>query len=314
MIFVQIASYRDPELIPTVLDLIAKSDSPDQLRIVVAWQHDDYESVDLIKKYIEVIDIPYVDSKGVCWARNLIQQYYNGEQYTLQLDSHHRFVQGWDTKCIEIYNNAKKLGSKLPLITGYLPNFDSINNTFTDEIWAIKLVKFMPDGPLFCSPVPILDEQYLNTPYPARFYSGHFAFTDGNFCKLVPHDPDYYFYGEETNIAVRAFTHGYDLYHPNTKIGYHQYNRNYRPTHWGDHVNTLKKVTDTEWHLLDKNSTDKHRGLFGINQPMMRVENCYGFGAVRTLSEYEQYAGIRFSDRYISQYTLNNGVPPSPIE
>lgn len=312
MIFVQIASYRDPELIPTVLDLIGKSDNPDQLRIVIAWQHDDHESIELIKQHVEIIDIPYVDSKGVCWARNLIQQRYNNEQYTLHLDSHHRFIKGWDTKCINMYNDAQKLGSRLPLITGYLPNFDSINDTYTDEIWSIKLIKFMQDGPLFCSPMPVIDEVLLQNPYPARFYSGHFAFTDGNFCKLVSHDPEYYFYGEETNIGVRAFTHGYDLYHPNIKIGYHQYNRNYRPTHWNDHINTLKKATDVEWKQLDDRSTFKHRCLFGMDQLNLKEPSLYGFGSVRSLSDYETYAGIRFSDRYISKYTLNNGLPPNP--
>ena len=44
----------------------------------------------------KIIDIDYKDSQGVCWARNTIQQYYEDEEYTLQLDSHHRFVPNWD--------------------------------------------------------------------------------------------------------------------------------------------------------------------------------------------------------------------------
>ncbi len=76
-IFVQIASYRDPELIPTVLNLVEKAKYPESLRIIVAWQHDDNESLEPIKHLVEYIDIPYVESKGVCWARNLIQQIKN---------------------------------------------------------------------------------------------------------------------------------------------------------------------------------------------------------------------------------------------
>ena len=88
-IFVQIASYRDPELIPTIYDLVEKADNANSLKIIVAWQHDDNESIIPIqslfdsKKYnglkIEMIDIPYTDSKGVCWARNLIRRKYRGE-------------------------------------------------------------------------------------------------------------------------------------------------------------------------------------------------------------------------------------------
>jgi hypothetical protein len=235
------------------------------LRIVIAWQHDDFESIEPIKNLVEVIDIPYVDSKGVCWARNLIQQKYNGEEYTLHLDSHHRFVKGWDTLILELYKQCQLMGSDLPLLTTYLPNYDSFTEDFSIEPWKIRLEKFMDDGPLFCVPEPILNADQLASPIPARFYSAHFAFTNGNFCKLVPHDSDYYFYGEETNIAVRAFTHGYDLYHPHKLIGWHQYKRTYRPTHWDDNVKNGNNIK-IPWWELDSNSTKKHRLLFGMEQ------------------------------------------------
>lgn len=311
MLFVQIASYRDPELIPTVLDLVEKSNNPTQLRIVVAWQHDDLESIEPIKHLIEVIDIPYVDSKGVCWARNLIQQKYNGEDYTLQLDSHHRFVKGWDDILLKMYQQCKSMGSELPLLTTYLPKYDSLTEEFLNEPWQIRLDKFMDDGPLFCVPEPILNAEHLDAPISARFYSAHFAFADGNFCKLVPHDPDYYFYGEETNIAVRAFTHGYDLYHPHKLIAWHQYKRTYRPTHWDDNVKNGNNIK-LPWWEHDANSTKKHRILFGMEKSTQSFTGI--FGNVRSISDYEKYAGIRFSDRYISEYTLNNDPAPNLIE
>ena len=49
-IFVQIASYRDPELIPTLEDLLDKSDTPENLRICIAWQHseeDEWDNLDI---------------------------------------------------------------------------------------------------------------------------------------------------------------------------------------------------------------------------------------------------------------------------
>lgn len=313
MIFVQIASYRDPELIPTVLDLIEKSNDPKQLRIVVAWQHDDIENITPIKDFVEYIDIPYIDSKGVCWARNLIQQKYDGEEYTLHLDSHHRFVKGWDFQLIEMYNQCKEMGSDLPLISTYLPNFDPVQDKFIEEAWQMRLEKFMDDGPLFFIPEPILNYNTFIKPIPARFYSGHFAFTDGNFCKLVPHDPNYYFYGEETNITVRAYTHGYDLYHPHKLIAWHQYNRKCRPTHWDDNIKSGNLLQESWWDI-DKKSTERHRRLFGMDNNINLIENDYPFGSIRTIKDYEMYAGINFKDRYISEYTLSNLPPPNPIK
>ena len=38
-IFVQIASYRDPELVPTIKDCIAKAKHPERLTFGVCWQN-----------------------------------------------------------------------------------------------------------------------------------------------------------------------------------------------------------------------------------------------------------------------------------
>jgi len=38
-IFIQIAAYRDPELIPTLDDLLSNAKYPDRLKICIAWQH-----------------------------------------------------------------------------------------------------------------------------------------------------------------------------------------------------------------------------------------------------------------------------------
>ena len=50
-------------------------------------------------------------------------------------------------------------------------------------------------------------------------------FADGKFCKEVLYDPHYLFHGEEINLTVRAFTHGYDLFHPHKPVVYHEYSQ-----------------------------------------------------------------------------------------
>jgi hypothetical protein len=309
MIFVQIASYRDPQLIPTVLDLIKNADYPKRLRIVVAWQHDSNESILPIKKYIKYIDIPYNESKGVCWARSLIQKEYKDEDFILQLDSHHRFVKGWDTKLYKLYDQCKSLGSSNPLLTAYLPHFDSCKKIYKKEVWQMNLEKFLDEGPLFFVPEQIPNIKNIKYPVPSRFFSGHFAFVDGDFIKKVPYDPNYYFFGEETNIGVRAFTHGYDLYHPHKIIGWHQYDRAYRHKHWEDHNKIINK-SKYNWYDLDKKSMNRYKQLFENNENIGK----YGFGNIRSLHEYEIYAGINFKNRTISEYTKKNLPPPNPIE
>ena len=97
-IFVQIAAYRDPELVPTVQDCIAKAAGPDRLTFGICWQHAAGESIDplLGDDRMRVIAVDASRARGPCWARNQLQRLYDGEEYTLQIDSHHRFAEDWD--------------------------------------------------------------------------------------------------------------------------------------------------------------------------------------------------------------------------
>ena len=46
LIFVSIASYRDPELLPTLRDMFAKAKHPDLLRVGLCWQKTEEESIE----------------------------------------------------------------------------------------------------------------------------------------------------------------------------------------------------------------------------------------------------------------------------
>ena len=68
-IFVQIASYRDPQLLPTIKDCIEKSKYPENLRFGIAWQHSPDDVWDNLDEYCDdprfkIVDINYKDSKG----------------------------------------------------------------------------------------------------------------------------------------------------------------------------------------------------------------------------------------------------------
>ena len=311
-IFVQIASYRDPELLKTLDDLFDKADRPDDLTVCVAWQHNPKDAWDNLDKYkndprVIILDIPYKQSKGACWARNRIQQFYNNQAYTLQLDSHHRFIKGWDTELIEMHQGLKEDGYKKPLLTGYISSFDPDNDPKgrNQEPWWMTFDRFTPEGVVFFLPASIPDIKNVKAPVRARFFSAHFTFTSGDFCTNVPHDPNFYFHGEEITLAVRAFTHGYDLFHPHKVIAWHEYTRKGRTKHWDD---------SGEWVSMNTKTHKKTRQLLGIdgeaNEEVQK--SMYGLGNVRTLQDYEKYAGIRFRDRAVQQYTLDNKYPPNP--
>ena len=96
-IFVQIASYRDPELVKTIEDMLENAKKPQNLVLGICRQYHPEDGFDNLDKYrddkrFRISDVLYTDAKGVCWARNQVQQLYGGEMYTLQIDSHMRFA------------------------------------------------------------------------------------------------------------------------------------------------------------------------------------------------------------------------------
>lgn len=310
-IFIQIASYRDPELLPTLRDCINKAKYPDNLVFSIAWQHNPEDVWDNLIEFkddirFKIIDINYKDTKGVCWARNLIQQQYDNEEYTLQLDSHHRFVENWDEELIKMVKQLQEKGYKKPLLTGYVSSYDPDNDPDGRNMtpWKMLFDRFIPEGAMFFIPTTIDNYETLTEPIPSRFYSAHFAFSIGEFAVEVPHDPEYYFHGEEISIAVRAYTRGYDLFHPHKIIVWHEYTRKKRTQQWND---------DPEWFIKNNACHLRNRQLFGMDGEVMREDmGIYGFGTERTLEDYERYAGINFKKRGVQQYTLDNHLPPNP--
>lgn len=319
-IFCQIAAYRDPQLIPTIKSMLENAFAPDNLVLCIAWQRDKRDTFDDISIYNNdprfiIIEIPASESKGACWARNLIQQRYNNEGYTLQIDSHMRFVKDWDKKCIDMIKQLQEAGYEKPLLTGYVSSFDPDDNTkFVQEPWKMKFDRFIPEGAVFFLPESIDEWKHLTMPVKARFYSAHFCFTLGSMCLEVPHDPNYYFHGEEISIAARAFTWGYDLFHPHMVICWHEYTRKGRTKHWDDHVET--KDEKISW--IDRNNSchKRNRCLFSMDGEKYESVDwgIYGFGPIRTLKDYEDYAGINFRLRLAHKFTTDNvDYPPNPV-
>ena len=310
-IFIQIASYRDPELNNTLKDCIEKSENPDNLVFSICWQHskdDESDNLDLYKDdpRFKIIDVDYRESKGACWARNTLQQQYDGEQYTLQLDSHHRFIENWDTELINMLEDLRSKGHEKPLLTSYISSYNPENDPDgrVKVPWLMNFDRFIPEGAVFFLPATIPGWDKMTDPIPARFYSAHFAFSLGSFVIEVPHNPNYYFHGEEISIAVRAYTWGYDLFHPHRIIAWHEYTRKGRTKQWDD---------DKNWHLKNTDSHLRNRKLFEMDGLQKDIDfGIYDFGSVRTVEDYERYAGISFKKRAVQKYTVDNNFAPNP--
>jgi hypothetical protein len=299
-IFVQIASYRDAELSRTISDCIAKAKHKDNLRFSICWQRDK-DNDNSIDQYLEdsrfnIIDIDHRDSKGACWARSLCQSNYNGEKFSLQIDSHHRFVDNWDEKMIGCWND---LNDSMGILTGYPPNYFPYKDesTWNHNPQICNIYNFDNNG-IISRPMEFKNWRNFDRSFRALYVSAGFIFGLGQINLTVPYDPYLYFYGEELSMTLRYFTHGYNLYHPNIILTYHYYTRSENPKHWSDH---------NEWSSYQSNGIDRVMSMIYSNKIDLKQ---YGLGKTRSVADYEKYSGVNFFKKIIHIDTINGLEPP----
>jgi hypothetical protein len=313
-IFVQIAAYRDPELLPTIKDCLEKAKYPENLTFGICWQHstdDEWDNLDEYKndRRFKIIDVNWNESKGLCWARHKIQKLWDKEKYTLQLDSHHRFIKNWDVELMEM---MKMTGSKKPIITSYAGMYDpKENKLLNEEPYKMVASNFTSQGTILFRPHAIENWKELKKPIPARFVSGHFFFTIGQHCEEYKYDPNIYFAGDEISLSIRSYTLGYDIFHPHKTIIWHEYTREGRTKHWTDFNDNNKQngKVEEDWSSMDSKSKIRLRHMLQEEDNDIDLGE-YGLGDIRSHSEYEDYAGINFKNRVLHSDTTKGIDPP----
>lgn len=275
-------------------DCIAKAAHPEKLRFGIVEQISDAEERMIADDNMSIITIPHVHSQGACWARALTNTMYRGEEYVLQIDSHIRFMQDWDELLIELLHSAPSLK---PVISTYPYMYwydDEGQEVYADTTFgsSIAVRGFASDGtPDFMPHLMPFDKPLRR----ARSIAAGFFFTYGKFVQEVPYDDELYFGGEEVTLALRAFTNGWDIFHPKNCPTFHHYIRKDSPSHWRD---------NSSWGAKQAASLAKVLALTQ-GEP---VSSC-GLGTIRTLEEYQDFAGIDFKKQIVTPAALNNIEP-----
>lgn len=292
-IFVSIASYRDPDCQNTVNDLFAKAAHPGRVFVGLCLQIAPGTDADCRVSeprpgQLRVITVDAAESRGACWARSRVQELWQGEEYFFQVDSHMRFVSGWDEKLIAMIG---KCAGEKPVLSTYPLEFTPPDHFAPERLVTIRPKGFDEHGVLTQNSdlSPIAKAPAL--PAPSPFISAGMLFTSGQVVQEVPYDPHLYFTGEEITLGARLWTSGWDIYCPNEVVAYHNYNKQTeRPRHWED---------KRDWVQLGRISRSRIRHLLGIatregdDEPHTEMER-YGLGSVRTLADYEVFSGLDF--------------------
>ena len=291
-IFISVASYRDNQCPLTLKDLFKKAQNPHNVYVGICQQNHIKDIDCSIQKYcsvnkictdnqIRIMRLDYKEAKGPTFARYHCSKLYENEEYFMQIDSHTRFTENWDTKLI---NMLKQCDSNKPILTYYPLNYDSKDT----GIPIICESKFADNE------IPTYQSYIYNAPIKPKltpFVAAGFFFCNGSFLKEVPYDPNlpYLFNGEETLFTIRLWTHGYDFYVPNDNIVYHYYDRKNEPKFWDDLPDYSKEVKQTiikVLYLLKRRTRDQ------VPKHLLKDLDKYNLGTTRTLEEYYNFSKL----------------------
>jgi hypothetical protein len=320
-IFVSIASYRDPECQHTIKDLFEKAAHPERVFIGLCLQYDKEEDKHCFRvpnprpENVRELHYDWRDAQGVCWARWLAMSLWRGEEFFLQIDSHMRFVPNWDTEMIaelEACPSAKPVVSCC--IARYTPP-DELDPNPKPSV--LRSGVFTNEGNnrnrgAFLRRLP---EEPLN----AAFISAGFLFARGELIEEVPYDPYLYFDQEEITYALRLYTHGYDVFSSRRPFTYHYYIKvadQPRPLSWMD-ARSAEGAKKRYLFLRDRglkrmNHLTAYRP--GESDDITKDIDLFGLGAARSLRDYENYCGIDFKTKRVSEYALRARFIPNLLE
>jgi hypothetical protein len=302
-IFIQIPSYRDFELNKTVANAIDTASGLNKLSFGIhncVLFDGEIEVRDNSPSWVEINSTTSIapNNIGVNVSRSVANSFYKDEEYYLQIDSHMRFVKDWDISMINGVIQYQSMGLSKPLITQYPPAY-----TYEDDgtekhhyaepfyqcgIWFEENAQQFKDTLVPTQTSRVMSDScgYIKS------ISGGFIFTLGEFAKIKP-NPKIAFWGEETLIAARAFTHGFDLVMPFTHNVCHLYHsgqtfaKTRRHHVWAD----FSEI----WSTMDMESKKEYKRIF-----QERIVGEFGFGEERTLEEYEEFSGLNFATGMIS--------------
>jgi hypothetical protein len=306
-IFISIAAFCDPYLIHTVTDACNKAKNPKNLVFGIVDQHPFNRRHNLTalpqKPTLRYVHTHPVDSRGVCWARSIAFSLYQNEPYLLQIDSHMLFEQDWDEQLITQINALQQRSIK-PIISTYPYGFE-----FVDDEPKV-LISISDQTTLVLRPHPettLSDDNatlrfraehvFKREPIMGCHLAGGFIFTLGRFVQEIPYDPYLYFHGEEQDLAIRAFTHGWDIFHPPHIPLFHLYklpNTDHQSHHWHPE---WEKQRDFKWTELTEAAKQRLIDLLYKHKNM----GVYGLGNARTLDDFFHLSGVDYTNKQLTQ-------------
>jgi hypothetical protein len=306
--FVSVAAYCDPLMAFTVEGALAAAAEPGRVVFGVVDQSPDDTALRALAArhpgQVRTLHLHPQDARGPCFARANARALWHGERWFLQVDSHTFFEPGWDERLRHWGRWAEALNPRF--IASTYPNPFVLEGgvarvqPVTQGVLALvvhgtsRFAQDAADPVLAFEGVPVASE----VPVPGFHVAAGALFAPGRIVGELPYDPHGYFHGEEQALALRAFTHGWDLWHLPAMPLAHLYVRGdeARPLHWSAPHDAARAQG---WQALDGFARARLAALAGPDGGVAAGLGCYALGRERTLAEFAAVSGIDYARRTI---------------
>lgn len=230
-IFVSLVAYCDNELLATLRDIFEQAKYPKRVAVGLINQDDegqyiDFKSDPVLKKYHKQITCENIVPEksgglGVC-RHKINSEFYDGQDFYLQIDPHSRLVKDWDEKFICYY--GKPEGKRVIVSTPWAYTMD-----------GRRVFKYYVRGARrWHSRVIVEANHHLKLDFNADglirtdlFLAGC-VFAPGSWLKEVPYDPKIFMWGEEFDLSCRTFGAGYSAWLVQEPMVWHLWGRQNR--------------------------------------------------------------------------------------
>jgi hypothetical protein len=242
---VSIISYKEGDLLGTVLDCYSKAKDKDNLFFSIVEEHfpEFYSDLSFIpESQLLYRQFDLSEYRGILWARDLTTKYLPVEfDHVLFICGHTRFEQDWDVTCLEEYAKAKaKSETGKAILTLCPPDFEYNEDwsiRYKDKVktnlyhpsitgWDPRLQQVTDFIPGYWFPVgsvpPEDDDVHEN-------YWVHFTwcFAEKSYVDEVPLDPEMNFNGEEPYVSLQSWGRGWRMFATSKIFSYHHLSRQY---------------------------------------------------------------------------------------
>lgn len=258
IILISVIAYREKYLAEAIRSYYETAAHPENLRFSVIseqmheWQHADLSFIPSSQIVYRKYDLS--EYRGIMWSRTKTVDVEFEYDYILYTCGHNVFTPHWDTYALADMRSALSLSSK-PILLNMGPEYEYLDNGSHSYAPSGDLaVRYRTTiGPDYVPGYGFPNDYLVEVPgkdglLEAIYIQFSWVFTTRECVDDVPLNPDVNYHAEEIWMTIHAFDRGWDLFHTQRIMYYHDTHKMYP----GEEMS--RTISHRPWSDLNKDA------------------------------------------------------------